>query len=49
MNQVGELVVAKNRLAVYASESGDPALGELSDRIGRLVSGMQGGGHRRAE
>jgi two-component system chemotaxis sensor kinase CheA len=42
MNQVGELVVAKNRLAVYASESGDPTLGELSDRIARLVSGMQG-------
>ena len=42
MNQVGELVVAKNRLAVYASESGDPTLGELSDRIGRLVSEMQG-------
>ncbi len=42
MNQVGELVVAKNRLAVYASESSDPTLGELSDRIGRLVSEMQG-------
>ena len=42
MNQVGELVVAKNRLAVYASQSDDPALGELSDRIARLVSGMQG-------
>jgi two-component system chemotaxis sensor kinase CheA len=42
MNQVGELVVAKNRLAVYASANGDPTLGELSDRIARLVSGMQG-------
>ncbi len=42
MNQVGELVVAKNRLAMYASASGDPTLGELSDRIGRLVSEMQG-------
>jgi two-component system chemotaxis sensor kinase CheA len=42
MNQVGELVVAKNRLAVYASVSDDPTLGELSDRIARLVSGMQG-------
>ncbi|HEY8258877.1 MAG TPA: chemotaxis protein CheA [Gemmatimonadales bacterium] len=42
MNQVGELVVAKNRLSVYAVASGDPALAELSDRIARLVSGMQG-------
>lgn len=42
MNQVGELVVAKNRLAIYAAESGEPTLGELSDRIARLVSGMQG-------
>src|SRR5262249_53266390 len=42
MNQVGELVVAKNRLAVHAALSGDPTLGELSDRIARLVSGMQG-------
>ena len=42
MSQVGELVVAKNRLAVYAAGSGDPALGELSDRLARLVSGMQG-------
>ena len=42
MNQVGELVVAKNRLAVHATTSGDPTLGELSDRIARLVSGMQG-------
>jgi two-component system chemotaxis sensor kinase CheA len=42
MNQVGELVVAKNRLAVQAVASGDPALTELSDRIARLVSGMQG-------
>src|SRR5262249_27220094 len=30
MNQVGELVVAKNRLAVHAALSGDPTLGELS-------------------
>lgn len=42
MNQVGELVVAKNRLAVFASAAGDPTLAELSDRIARLVSGMQG-------
>ncbi|HUR92961.1 MAG TPA: chemotaxis protein CheA [Gemmatimonadales bacterium] len=42
MKQVGELVVAKNRLGVMAAGGDDPALTELSDRIGRLVSGMQG-------
>jgi two-component system chemotaxis sensor kinase CheA len=42
MKQVGELVVAKNRLGVLASESSDPALSEVSDRIARLVSAMQG-------
>jgi two-component system chemotaxis sensor kinase CheA len=41
MKQVGELVVAKNRLAVLASGSSDPALAEVSDRITRLVSEMQ--------
>src|SRR6476469_2937174 len=41
MKQVGELVVAKNRLGVMAAHSDDPALVELSDRISRLVSGMQ--------
>ncbi|MEO7985061.1 MAG: chemotaxis protein CheA [Gemmatimonadales bacterium] len=41
MNQVGELVVAKNRLAIHAATAGDPVLGELSDRIARLVSQMQ--------
>ena len=41
MNQVGELVVAKNRLAIYSAASGDLALGELSDRVSRLVSAMQ--------
>ena len=41
MKQVGELVVAKNRLGVMAAGSDDPALGEVSDRISRLVSGMQ--------
>jgi two-component system chemotaxis sensor kinase CheA len=41
MKQVGELVVAKNRLGVMATTSDDPALAELSDRISRLVSGMQ--------
>jgi two-component system, chemotaxis family, sensor kinase CheA len=41
MKQVGELVVAKNRLGVVASGSSDPALSEVSDRIARLVSEMQ--------
>jgi two-component system, chemotaxis family, sensor kinase CheA len=42
MKQVGELVVAKNRLGVMAAQSDDAALVELADRISRLVSGMQG-------
>lgn len=41
MKQVGELVVAKNRLAALSAESGDLALNEVSGRISRLVSGMQ--------
>ncbi|HEX6104506.1 MAG TPA: chemotaxis protein CheA [Gemmatimonadales bacterium] len=41
MKQVGELVVAKNRLGVLAGPGHDPVLGEVSDRIGRLVSAMQ--------
>jgi two-component system, chemotaxis family, sensor kinase CheA len=41
MKQVGELVVAKNRLGVMAGHADDPALAELTDRISRLVSGMQ--------
>jgi two-component system chemotaxis sensor kinase CheA len=41
MKQVGELVVAKNRLGVTAAASDDASLTELSDRISRLVSGMQ--------
>jgi two-component system chemotaxis sensor kinase CheA len=41
MKQVGELVVAKNRLGVMAAAGEDPALAEVSDRISRLVSGMQ--------
>jgi two-component system chemotaxis sensor kinase CheA len=41
MKQVGELVVAKNRLGVMAAHSDDAALVELTDRISRLVSGMQ--------
>jgi len=42
MKQVGELVVAKNRLGALAMESRDPTLAEVSERIGRLVSEMQG-------
>ncbi|MGI9042149.1 MAG: chemotaxis protein CheA [Gemmatimonadales bacterium] len=42
MKQVGELVVAKNRLIVLAAAAKDPLFEELSDRIARLVSGMQG-------
>ena len=42
MKQVGELVVAKNRLSAMAASSSDPTLVELSDRIARLVSAMQG-------
>jgi two-component system chemotaxis sensor kinase CheA len=41
MKQVGELVVAKNRLAALSGEARDPVLTELSERISRLVSGMQ--------
>ena len=41
MKQVGELVVAKNRLAALSAEARDPVLTELSERISRLVSGMQ--------
>ena len=42
MKHVGELVVAKNRLGALATESGEPTLLELSGRISRLVSAMQG-------
>jgi two-component system chemotaxis sensor kinase CheA len=41
MKQVGELVVAKNRLASISLEAADPVLTELSERISRLVSAMQ--------
>jgi two-component system chemotaxis sensor kinase CheA len=41
MKQVGELVVAKNRLASISVTAGDPVLTELSERISRLVSAMQ--------
>lgn len=42
MKHVGELVVAKNRLSALSLEGSDPTLTELSERIGRLVSAMQG-------
>jgi two-component system, chemotaxis family, sensor kinase CheA len=42
MKQVGELVVAKSRLSALSAEAGDPVLTEVSERISRLVSGMQG-------
>ncbi len=41
MKQVGELVVAKNRLAAIAVGSGDSDLAEVSDRVTRLVAAMQ--------
>ena len=41
MKQVGELVVAKNRLTALSAESADPILVEVSERINRLVSAMQ--------
>jgi two-component system, chemotaxis family, sensor kinase CheA len=42
MKQVGELVVTKNRLGALAAELQDPTLSEVSERIARLVSAMQG-------
>jgi two-component system, chemotaxis family, sensor kinase CheA len=41
MKQVGELVVAKNRLGALAAQSSDPDLAEVSGRIARLASEMQ--------
>ena len=41
MKQVGELVVAKNRLSSLSTQAGEPVLSELSERISRLVSAMQ--------
>jgi two-component system chemotaxis sensor kinase CheA len=41
MKQVGELVVAKNRLRSLSAQAGEPVLSELSERISRLVSAMQ--------
>jgi two-component system, chemotaxis family, sensor kinase CheA len=41
MKQVGELVVAKNRLSSLSARAGDATLTEVSERIARLVSAMQ--------
>lgn len=41
MKQVGELVVAKNRLGAIAADTSDPALAEVRDRIAQLASEMQ--------
>ncbi|HEU5048786.1 MAG TPA: chemotaxis protein CheA [Gemmatimonadales bacterium] len=41
MKQVGELVVARNRLVDLATTSAEPALPPVAERIGRLVSDMQ--------
>jgi two-component system chemotaxis sensor kinase CheA len=41
MKQVGELVVAKNQLAVLVGRASDHGLDELSDRVSRLVTAMQ--------
>jgi two-component system, chemotaxis family, sensor kinase CheA len=41
MKQVGELVVAKNRLGALAAQASNPDLAEVSDRIARLASEMQ--------
>jgi two-component system chemotaxis sensor kinase CheA len=41
MKQVGELVVAKNRLSSLSARAADPTLTEVSERIARLVSAMQ--------
>ncbi len=41
MKQVGELVVARNRLADLAVRNGETELGETSERISRLVSALQ--------
>lgn len=42
MNQIGELVVAKGRLAELTAADSSPELEAVGARIGRLVSEMQG-------
>lgn len=41
MKQVGELVVARNRLVDLAARRGDPELEATAERIARLVGGLQ--------
>src|SRR5690606_9352241 len=41
MKQVGELVVARNRLADLAASSADGSVQPVAERIGRLVTDMQ--------
>ncbi len=41
MKQVGELVVARNRLVDLALRRGDPELEAVAERIARLVGGLQ--------
>jgi len=41
MKQVGELVVARNRLVDLAAGRDDPGLGETADQISRLVGELQ--------
>ncbi len=41
MKQVGELVVARNRLVDLAAHTGDKALEPVAERVSRLVTAMQ--------
>ncbi len=41
MKQVGELVVARNRLSAISAGADDPALADVAARVGRLASAMQ--------
>jgi two-component system chemotaxis sensor kinase CheA len=41
MNQVGELVVARNRLVELAARRDDPDLGGVADQVARLVGDLQ--------
>ncbi len=41
MKQVGELVVARNRLVDLAGQRDDPALAAVAERVGRLVTDLQ--------
>lgn len=43
MNVLSELVIARTRLDLLAQQSGDPALREVSEQIGRLSENLQEG------